>query len=167
MINNKFSTKKLVLSALFAALTFVATYISFPISLGGYVNLGDCFVILSGLILGPFGIASSIVGSCLCDLVIGYAIYIPATAIIKGVMALIVYYFTKTKHSLPRRLLSSFLAEIVMVSGYLTYEWAFLIGSAAITSVPYNCIQGAVGIISSMVIYTVLEKTGVIKKIIL
>ena len=41
--------RKLVLSALMAALVYVATsIIQIPSPVNGYVNLGDCFVLLSG-----------------------------------------------------------------------------------------------------------------------
>ncbi|MBE6729169.1 MAG: ECF transporter S component [Ruminococcaceae bacterium] len=161
----KKSTRLIVLSSLFAALTFIATYISIPLPLGGYVNLGDCFVILSGIILGPIGIAAAAIGSSICDLVVGYAVYIPATAIIKALMTFVVYIFTKTKYTKSRHILSSIIAEAVMVAGYLFYEWVFIgLGSAAIMSVPYNCLQGVTGIITSFILYAVLEKTGIIKR---
>ena len=47
--------RKLVVSALMAALTYVATMvIRIPSPMDGYVNLGDCFVLLSGWLLGPW-----------------------------------------------------------------------------------------------------------------
>ena len=47
--------RKLVLSALMAALVYVATsIIQIPSPVNGYVNLGDCFVLLSGWLLGPW-----------------------------------------------------------------------------------------------------------------
>ena len=52
--------KKLVLAALMAALTYVATSIvQIPSPMQGYVNLGDCIVLLSGWILGPLRLAAS------------------------------------------------------------------------------------------------------------
>ena len=48
--------RKLVLSALMAALVYVATsIIQIPSPVNGYVNLGDCFVLLSGWLLGKTG----------------------------------------------------------------------------------------------------------------
>ena len=57
--------KKLVLAALMAALTYVATSIvQIPSPMQGYVNLVDCIVLLSGWILGPWwGAAASIPGN--------------------------------------------------------------------------------------------------------
>ena len=62
--------KKLVLAALMAALTYVATSIvRIPSPMQGYVNLGDCIVLLSGWILGPWwGAAAGGIGSMLVDL---------------------------------------------------------------------------------------------------
>ena len=66
--------KKLVLAALMAALTYVATSIvQIPSPMQGYVNLGDCIVLLSGWILGPWwGAAAGGIGSMLVDLLGGY-----------------------------------------------------------------------------------------------
>lgn len=83
--------KKMVLTALLAALTCVATMIiQIPSPMNGYVNLGDCFVLLSGWLLGPWlGFAAGGIGSMLADIFTGYAHYAPGTLVIKGLVALI------------------------------------------------------------------------------
>ena len=83
--------RKLVLSALMAALVYVATsIIQIPSPVNGYVNLGDCFVLLSGWLLGPwYGAAAAGIGSMLVDLLSGYGHYVPGTLIIKGLDALV------------------------------------------------------------------------------
>lgn len=56
--------------------------------MNGFVNLGDCFVLLSGWLLGPWwGGAAGGIGSMLADLLLGYGHYAPGTLIIKGLMA--------------------------------------------------------------------------------
>ena len=89
--------KKLVLAALMAALTYVATSIvQIPSPMQGYVNLGDCIVLLSGWILGPWwGAAAGGIGSMLVDLLGGYGHYAPGTLIIKGCMALVAALIVK------------------------------------------------------------------------
>ena len=54
--------RKLVLAALLAALVCVATMVvQIPSPMQGYVNLGDCFVLLSGWLLGPwYGFAAGL-----------------------------------------------------------------------------------------------------------
>ena len=80
MIGEK--TRKLVYAALFAALTCVMTMIvKIPVpATGGYVNLGDCVVLLAGWVLGPmYGGAAAGLGSMLADLVSGYPLYAPGS----------------------------------------------------------------------------------------
>ena len=73
--------KKIVVSALLAALTCVATMIiKIPSPLKGYINLGDCIVLVSGWLLTPgWGFLAAGLGSALADLFSGYIIYAPAT----------------------------------------------------------------------------------------
>ena len=77
--------RKLVLAALFAALCTVMTLvIQIPSPMQGYVNLGDCAVLLSAWVLGPvYGGVAAGTGSMLADLFSGYAHYAPGTFLIK------------------------------------------------------------------------------------
>ena len=83
-------TKKLVTCAMLAAIACVATMIiRIPIP-KGYVNFGDCIVLLGGFLLGPVsGALAAGIGSSLADIFSGYAIYALPTFIIKGLMAFV------------------------------------------------------------------------------
>ena len=84
MTNEKL--KKLILTALFAALACIATMImKIPTpGTGGYIHVGDAIVILSGVVLGPwYGFAAAGLGSCMADLIGGYFIYVPITSLSK------------------------------------------------------------------------------------
>ena len=71
-----------LLTALVCAATMV---IRIPTPNGGYVNIGDALVLLSGWMLGPvYGFFAAGVGSALADLLWGYGAYVPGTLIIKG-----------------------------------------------------------------------------------
>ena len=49
--------RTMVMAAVLAALACVATMVvQIPSPMNGYVNLGDCFVLLSGWLLGPWSI---------------------------------------------------------------------------------------------------------------
>ena len=87
-------TKKLVIAALMAALACVVTMIvKVPSPLKGYVNLGDCIVLIAGWILSPvYGFMAAAIGSAMADVFSGYVLYAPATFAIKGLMALVVCY---------------------------------------------------------------------------
>ena len=169
----KISTKKLVVCALLMALTTVATLvIQIPITVvGGYINLGDVFVILGSLMLGPiYGGISAGVGSMIADLISGYAIYAPATLIIKGLMAVVVSLIhiglkKFIKPTIPCAIIGGLVAEILMVLGYFFYESVVLgFGLTASASMLFNLIQGGVGLALGVFIYSALYLTGVIKK---
>lgn len=164
---NRRLIKNITFAALFAAIIFVATFfIAIPLPYG-YANLGDCFVILAGIIIGPYGVAAAAIGSCLCDILTGaFLIYAPATFIIKGIMAGLSYILLKKQYTVLSHIIVAILCETIMVGGYFLYEFFVIgIGSAAIASVVGNCTQGLVGAVASVLLYTLLYKTGVIKQI--
>lgn len=161
-------TKKLVTAALFAALACVATMIiKFPSPLKGYLNIGDCIVLLCGWMLSPvYGFVAAGLGSGLADLLSGYLVYAPATFIIKGLMALIAFYTFKLirkslGHNLPARIVSGILAEIIMVLGYYVFE-GFMYGFiASAVNIPANAIQGIVGLILGTILIKAFEKSKI------
>ena len=137
--------RKLVLAALFAALcTIMTLVIQVPSPMQGYVNLGDCAVLLSAWVLGPlYGGAAAGVGSMLADLLSGYAHYAPGTFAIKLAMAVVaaLLFQALQRRRTPNVLLSQagsgFAAEIIMVAGYFGYACLWLgKGLAAAASVP-------------------------------
>src|SRR6056297_3563439 len=85
-----YNTKQLTTTALMAAVVFVSTMaVKIPIG-QGYLNFGDAAVFLSGMILSPaYAFAAAAIGSSLADLS-GYPMYIPATFLLKGIMAVII-----------------------------------------------------------------------------
>ncbi len=163
----KNKTQKIVLSSLLASLVCVATMlIKIPSPLKGYVNLGDCVVLLSGWVLSPlYAFLSAGVGSALADIFSGYVIYAPVTFLIKGVMALACCCGARVikKKSLTSRLVSGILAEIVMVGGYYIFE-GFLYGFiASAVNIPANAVQGVVGIALGIMLIKVFEKSDIKK----
>lgn len=156
MDNNK--TRKIVLAAMFVALCCVATMIiKIPSPLKGYLNLGDCIVLLSGFMLSPvYGFLAAGLGSALADIFSGYIVYAPATFIIKGIMALIAYYgfkiLEKKVGTTPSRIISAIAAEIVMVLGYFVFE-GFMYGFIpSAVNIPANAVQGVAGIILAVIL---------------
>lgn len=149
------NTKKLVVSALMAAISCIATMIiKIPVpATGGYINLGDGAVILSGFMLGPlYGGAAAGIGSALADIFSGYAIYAPATFIIKAVMAAAASIIIKKSPKLfmLRVLTAGVICEIIMAVGYLAFEGFILgYGAGALAAVVGNAIQGVCGIVVS------------------
>ena len=163
----KTNTQKIVTASMLAALCCVATMIiKIPSPLKGYVNLGDCIVLLSGWLLSPlYGFAAAGIGSALADIFSGYLLYAPATFLIKGIMALIAHFLFISMHkkfgSTVSRIIGGVLAEIEMVLGYFVFE-GFLYGFApSIINIPANSVQGIAGIIIGLILVRVFEKAKV------
>lgn len=164
----KLTTKKIVMASMLASLCCVATMIiKIPSPLKGYLNLGDCVVLLSGFMLSPlYGFFAAGIGSALADIFSGYVIYAPATFVIKGVMALIAYYGFKITHNkigtAPARIISAALAEIIMALGYFVFE-GFMYGFiASAVNIPANAIQGVAGLILGVILVKIFEKHQII-----
>ena len=160
-------TKKIVVAALMAALTCVATMIiKIPSPLKGYINLGDCIVLVAGWMLSPlWGFLAAGLGSALADILSGYVIYAPATFLIKGVMALAAYYGFKLLHkkcgNLISKIITGIIAEIIMIAGYFVFE-GFMYGfGPSVVNIPANAVQGIAGILISIVLTKVLEKGNI------
>lgn len=160
-------TKKIVMAALMAALACVATMIiKIPSPLKGYLNLGDCIVLVSGWMLSPiYGFLAAGLGSALADVFSGYVTYAPATFVIKGVMALVAFYGFKLLHNklgdLPSRIVSGIVAEIVMILGYFVFE-GFLYGFIpSAVNIPANGVQGIAGLIIGVILMKVFEKSKI------
>ena len=134
--------RKLVLAALLAALTAVATMIiRIPTPTQGYIHLG------------------------------GYMAWVPGTFAIKALTALLggwLYHRMAGKgmNTITRVVLCGIPAEIIMVLGYFVYEVGMevVMGSsmgaaaaAVVLGVPMNIVQGIAGIIVGAVLLPVLS----------
>lgn len=157
--------RRLVAAALMAALICLSTFIVLTYSpAGGYVHLGDCFVLLAGYILGPLwgGIAAAI-GSGLTDLLLGAGIYIPATFVIKWGVAALASVLLRTlsrgrKSTLLIYVAAGLFGELLMVLGYFFYEVVLYGAAGAISGVVGNLIQGAFGVALATLLVLPLSK---------
>ena len=163
----KNTAQKVVMSALLAALTCVATMIiRLPSPLGGYINLGDAVVLASAFLLpNGYMFLSAGLGSALADLFAGYIAYAPATFVIKGLMTIIAFgiYKAVSKKTKPgaAMVLGSIVAELWMIGGYLIFE-SFLSGFVpSLINVPANAVQGFAGIIMGILLASVFETSKI------
>ena len=168
--------RKLVLAALMAALcTIMTMVIQVPSPMQGYVNLGDCAVLMSAWVLGPlYGGAAAGIGSALADMLSGYAHYVPGTFAIKLVMAVAaaLIFRAATKKGLSAssvllgQIVGGVVAEVIMVLGYFAYASLWLgKGLAAAASIPGNIVQGVFGLVAATVVYTVLSRSRAVVKV--
>lgn len=179
-MNKTYSEKKetllkLCFAAMFAALICVATMvIKIPSPLGGYLNFGDCFILIAAWVLGPvYGFAAGGIGSAMADIFGGYPAYAPGTFVIKGCIALAAALIAHAvirknkKLSIVGYILGSIVGELIMVGGYYLYESTFMdMGFAAtLKNLPFNFVQGVAGVVFGVVIVQVIAKTNVLKNV--
>lgn len=165
MKNNRI--QRLVVAALLAAMICVATMvIKFPIqATGGYINLGDGAVILTGFVMGPvYGAAAAGIGSALADLFSGYAVYVPATFVIKAAVAAAAGLAVKkvAETGIVKILLSACASELLMVCGYFLFEWAILgLGVSAVQGLAGNAVQALGGVVTAAVLIPVIRRLDI------
>ena len=155
--------KLLVRYAVLIALTTVMTMVIHIPTIGteGYLNLGDMVVFLAAIILGKKG--GFIVGgfgSAMADLLLGYTHYVPITFIVKGLEGFIAGSLLETEVGQRKPIVATAIGGIFMAFGYFIPE-IFMYGRAAIASIPGNIMQGLLGAVASVVLYTALKRANV------
>jgi uncharacterized membrane protein len=165
------------------ALTTVTTVaIRIPVpATTGYFNLGDVFVILSGLLLGPrAGLVVGAVGSGLAD-AIGYPQFILATAVTKGLEGAVVGLISSSSQdiSLRRATLAAGIGSALMVIGYFTFEALIYpmlgefmplfqitnLGDAIVEVVP-NTLQAILGTIGGVALWNMTKGLTAIRHLV-
>jgi uncharacterized membrane protein len=138
------------MTAATAVVTMITGFIPFPAT-GGYLNLGDSMVMLSGLLFGAsLGGFAGGVGSALSDLLLGYGYFAPLTLFIKGAEGFLAGYIGHSK-SFSRKLAGVIAAAIAMLAGYFLVESPLVGVGAAFGELVYiNSIQVTVGAIVSL-----------------
>ncbi len=153
--------KLLIRYAILMALTVVMTMVVHIPTIGtnGYLNLGDMVVFLAAFMLGKKGgfIVGGL-GSSLADLLLGYSHYAPITLIVKGLEGYIAGSLLETKIGKRKPIIATSIAGIFMAFGYFVPE-IFMYGKGAIASIPGNIMQGLLGAVTSVVLYTALKRT--------
>lgn len=131
---SKSLTVNLAVTGLMAALVFIATYffnIKIPVAGTDRTMIGfaNVFCILSGLLLGPvYGGAAAGLGSCLFDLLGGWASSAPVTLITKFAMAFfcgwIAWGGDGKAEKLPRVITGAVVGSLSYCAMYIFYSWA-------------------------------------------
>lgn len=181
-MDNLTNSEKNLRILLLAMLTCIATMlVKLPIPGGGYVNLGDGFMLSCGMILGPIpGALAAGAGSALADLINGYSSIAPATFVIKALSAtaaafvykLLARKYITTHYSYMDVSMAGAAGEAMMILGYFTYDCARIIYgsdrlsrtilsqavSDAAAHLPYNLLQAAIGITVTALMTPLLVK---------
>lgn len=160
------------LTGALAALAAVGTMlIRVPIpATTGYFNIGDIFVILAGLWLGPWsGLAVGAIGPTLAD-AIGFPVFIPATMVTKGLEGFLVGLIGGPQtNSRARKVIAAVVGGATIVVGYFVFE-AFVyprlavrvpafavtdLAAAIVETIP-NTVQAVIGAVGALALWRAL-----------
>lgn len=159
--------KKMSLTAMFAAMIFVFTmFVKIPAA-SGYVHFGDALIyICAAVIGGPWAILAGAIGEGLADIAGGYAIYAPATIIIKALIALPFVITSKESKKILSSLtaLMTFVAGLITVGGYFVAD-LIIDKTYAVVDIPGNVIQAAGSAIIFIVLASALDAVKIKSKI--
>ena len=154
------TTRRIVLNAVLAALIMVSTfYVNIPIlpSTGGLIHLGNIFIFLIALILGPKYSLAGAIGLTIFDLVSGYAIWAPATFVARLAMAYLVSKIGYRQTNYTKVIGSQVLGAIVCVAVYYFYESIVITNFAtALLSATADSITLAISIVAVTLLYPVV-----------
>ena len=165
MKHNDKGLRLLVLTAMFAALTYTFTAFLHVPTIKGYVHVGDAVIFLAAAILPtPYAAAAGAIGAGLSDALSGYFIWVPATVIIKALTA--VFFTSRGEHIVSvRNILAIIPALILCVGGYGLYSGLVIYHSlaAGFADAAANAVQTTASAIVFVSIGTALDRTGVVR----
>lgn len=162
MEQNRNKTYTLVITALFIALTYVATWlinIRLPlVGSGGLIHLGNVPLFIGAMLYGrKTGALAGAFGMGLFDLFSGWTAWAPFTFVIVGAMGYVVGLMAEKKpfkNANVNNIVSIILALIIKIVGYYFAE-VILYGNwvAPLGSIPGNILQvGVAGVIVLVII---------------
>jgi uncharacterized membrane protein len=163
-------TREVVLCGLLTAMVFVSTRfinVRLPLSInGGLIHMGNTMLFMIAIVFGKRrGAIAGALGMGLFDILSGWFLWAPFTAVIRGAMGYIVGRAAEGKsgkQQLFYTLGGIILSSIVMIGGYYITE-GLLYGNwvAPMTSVPGNIIQLVLGAAIGLPLAEALKKTGI------
>ena len=157
MKNN--TVRLLCIAGIFTALVFVFTaYLQFPVHTG-YTHVGDGFIYLAACLLPlPYAMGVGAVGALLADCLTGFAIWAPASVIIKALT--VVFFNRKSEKTVTwRNILALIPAWVLCVGGYYLYEalitWNFISPLAGVVG---NLVQAALSSVLFIAVGFAMDK---------
>lgn len=164
--NGKIKLKKLVLTAVFAAVAVVGSLFSFPVFGSKCAPVHHLINVLCAVILGPgYGVAAAFVSSLIRNLLgLGTLLAFPGS-MCGALLAGLLYHYIK-------KLPAAYIGEVfgtAVIGGMLSYPVAAFImgskGAALFTFVVPFLISTAGGTLLAVLITVPLKQTGVLDKI--
>lgn len=159
--------QSMVISALMTALIFLFTrFLQVPIGVG-YVHLGDALIYITALIVGgPWGVLCGVFAGALSDLTSGWAAFIPATVVIKILIALPFSLVRNKSQKLltPTTILLTIPSGVITVAGYFAADM-FVDKTFAVVDIAGNSIQAVGSAILFVVLAAAFDTVGLKNKI--
>lgn len=167
-MNTSIKTKNIVITALFAALIFIATFLfHIPTGFnGGYIHIGDTFIYLAAVLLPtPYAMLAAAIGAGLSDALSGAMLWVLPTAIIKPLMVLC-FKSNQQKIFSKRNVMSLIIAGLLGWFGYYIFG-AIISGNfiAPFATFFIEMIQPIVSGIIFLVVGYALDKINIREKI--
>ena len=156
-----FTTLGIAITAVLIALsTLLTMFTKIPVpGIRGYFNVGDAVIMLAALLLGrKEGTLVGAIGPALADLLLGYAVFVPITFLVKGIEGFLVATVYCNNKRFSSALLATVIGGVIIVAGYFVAEsfvFDFGVASAGILT---NTIQAVMSVLISMLLYTALRK---------
>lgn len=133
----KSKIKLITITGVFTAIVYILTaYLHIP-SHTGYTHIGDGFIYLAACLLPlPYAAIVGGMGAVLADCLTGFAIWAPASVIIK-VAAVLFFTSKKEKIICTKNLLALIPASLLCIGGYYLYD-ALIVGNfvSALAGIP-------------------------------
>ena len=163
--NNLTSTQKLVYTAVFSALSFLANYLTIKVSNEIQISLIATIGFIAGYLLGPsLGFTASFLGDLICGIVAPLGVYSPVIGFASGLMGFIPgVLFTRLKFNDYINLAISFISVFVIASFFvnnvgiaLLYGWT--IDITVLTRLPFILVGTSVNLAVSYALLPVLNR---------
>ena len=156
---------RLTTAALVAALVFLFTFLIKVPTVLGYIHLGDALVLLYAATGDPLALVAGALGEGLADLAGGYYQYIPATVLIKALIALPLVLGNRKQEAPEKKLLTRRNALLSLPSVPITLGGYFIIdyllgGAYAFTALGTNAVQAVGSLLVLAVLATAFDRSG-------
>ena len=160
MQRKRFDPRMLAVTAVMAAVVFALTYIKLlPTPDGGYIHPGDAGIYFSAFAFGPWvGAIVGGLGTGLADVAGGYPQWAPFSFLIHGAQGLVVGWMYRRWPTTWGMISATVVGGVIVVVGYLPAGMLLASPAQALTSVPWNIVQVAIGGLISVPLFLLVRR---------
>lgn len=154
-VNN--SINEMILTSLMIALVFIGGYIIKIPTINGFVQVGDCMVFVSAVILGKRkAFLAGALGMSLVDFAAGYIYWVPFTFVIKGLMAYLAAYYIEKRRE---KTISVYIVAFIL--GAISDVVGYFISNAIVGGIVLKVVSGFSASIAYATAHLLGDITGV------